>query len=49
MAYNQNASIGGFYNPDASGLVEGGHFATLSSNSYLIGSDFIIQESIILI
>lgn len=43
LFYNQNGSAGGFYNPDASGLVGGGHFATLSNNPFLIGSDFIIQ------
>lgn len=49
LFYNANGSVGGFYNPDSSGLVGGGHFATLSNTPYLIGSDFIIQEPIILI
>lgn len=49
LFYNANGSAGGFYNPDSSGLVGGGHFATLSNTPLLIGSDFIIQEPIILI
>ncbi|GAB4201770.1 MAG: calcium-binding protein [Coleofasciculaceae cyanobacterium] len=44
LFYNANGSAGGFYNPDSSGLVGGGHFATLSNTPFLIGSDFIIQE-----
>ena len=49
LFYNANGSAGGFYNPDSSGLVGGGHFATLSNSPFLIGSDFIVQEPIILI
>ena len=49
LFYNANGSAGGFYNPDSSGLVGGGHFATLSNTPILIGSDFIIQEPSILI
>lgn len=43
LFYNANGSTGGFYNPDSSGLVRGGHFATLSDTPFLIGTDFIIQ------
>lgn len=49
LFYNANGSAGGFYNPESSGLVGGGHFATLSNIPFLIGSDFIVQEPIILI
>ena len=43
LFYNANGSTSGFYNPDSSGLVGGGHFATLSNTPLLIGADFIIQ------
>lgn len=43
LFYNANGSSEGFYNPDTSGLVGGGHFATLSNTPSLIGSDFILQ------